>query len=116
MYRIQLATGLEAIYRSLEELAVSVQNGIVCPDALVYHRGKTEVGHITSAMWSPTCKANIALAMLRRPYGEEITQELSVEIYVKKELKWARQMARCRIVPRPFFDHPRRRATPAGAF
>jgi len=38
MYRIQLATGLEAIYRSLEELAVSVQNGIVCPDALVYHR------------------------------------------------------------------------------
>ena len=38
MYRIQLATGLEAIYRSLEELAVSVQNGIVCPDALVYHQ------------------------------------------------------------------------------
>ena len=85
-------------------------------DALVYYRGKTEVGHITSAMWSPTCKANIALAMLRRPYGETVTRDLSVEIYVKKELKWARQMARCRVVPRPFFDHPRRRATPAGAF
>ena len=38
MYRIQLASGAEAIYRSLEELAVSVQNGIVGPDALVYHR------------------------------------------------------------------------------
>ncbi|MCH7475774.1 MAG: hypothetical protein IIA27_14040 [Gemmatimonadetes bacterium] len=37
MYRIQLASGAEAVYRSLEELAVSVQNGIVSPDALVYH-------------------------------------------------------------------------------
>ena len=40
MYRIQLASGVEAVYRSLEEFAVSVQNGIVSPDALVYH-GKT---------------------------------------------------------------------------
>jgi hypothetical protein len=38
MYRIQLASEVEAVYRSLEELAVAVQNGIICPDALIYHR------------------------------------------------------------------------------
>ncbi len=81
--------------------------------ALIYHRRKKEVGHVTSAMWSPTCKANIALASLQRPYGDSITENLWVEIYVLKELKWDKVMARCKVVPRPFFDPPRRRATPA---
>lgn len=80
--------------------------------ALVYHRKNKEVGHITSAMWSPTCKRNIALASLHRPYGDRYQGDLWVDIYVHKELEWERQMARCRIVPRPFFDPPRRRATP----
>jgi aminomethyltransferase len=81
--------------------------------ALIYHRRKKEVGHITSAMWSPTCKANVALATLQAPYGDSITEDLWVEIYVLKELKWDKVMARCKVVPRPFFDPPRRRATPA---
>lgn len=37
MYRIQLESRNEAIYRSLQELAVGVQNGIVTADALIYH-------------------------------------------------------------------------------
>ena len=81
--------------------------------ALVYHNRSKEVGHITSAMWSPTCKRNIALASLRTPYGSETTDGLSVEIYVLKELKWDKMMAHCRIVERPFFNPPRRWATPA---
>ncbi len=84
--------------------------------ALIYHRKKTEAGHITSAMWSPTCKRNLALASLRAPYGREITDELWVEIYVLKELEWDKQMVRARIVPRPFFDPERRRATPPHDF
>ena len=34
-------------------------------------------------------------------------------LYVNKELKWEKSMVRCRIVDRPFFDPPRRKATPA---
>ena len=81
--------------------------------ALVYHRKRKEVGHITSAAWSPTCKKNIALAQLTRPYGSELTDDLWVDIYVDKEKKWARQMCRAKIVERPFFKHPRRSAVPA---
>ncbi len=81
--------------------------------ALVYHRKSREVGHITSAMWSPTCKRNLALAMLRRPYGQERQDDLWVQIYTNKELKWDHQMCRARIVERPFFKPARRSATPA---
>ena len=74
------------------------------------------MGHVTSAMWSPTCKANLALAILERPYGDGVSEDLWVEIYVLKELKWDRVMARARVVERPFFDPPRRRATPPADF
>lgn len=84
--------------------------------ALVYHNRKTEVGHITSAMWSPTCKRNLALASLKTPYGTEITDDFWVEIYVMKELQWDKQMVRARITERPFFDPERRRATPPHDF
>ena len=84
--------------------------------ALVYHKQKTEAGHITSAMWSPTCKRNLALASLKAPYGSEITDDFWVEIYVLKELQWDKQMVRARIVERPFFNPERRRATPPHDF
>ncbi len=84
--------------------------------SLVYHRKRNSAGHITSAMWSPTCKRNIALASLTTPYGTEITDDLWVEIYVLKELKWDKVMARCKIVERPFYNPPRRWATPAPDF
>ena len=67
-------------------------------------------------MWSPTCKANLALATLERPYGDSVTEDLWVEIYQSKELKWDRVMARARVVERPFFNPPRRRATPPADF
>lgn len=82
--------------------------------ALVYKgRGRKEVGHVTSALWSPTCKRNLAIAEIA---AEAENETLSVEIYHDKEGKWERVMARARIVPRPFFDNPRRSATPPAAF
>jgi aminomethyltransferase len=84
--------------------------------SLVYHNRKTEAGHVTSAVWSPTCKRNLALAFLNAPYGIEVTDDLWVEIYVLKELKWDKQMVRARIAERPFFNPERRRATPPGEF
>lgn len=80
-------------------------------DALVYDRHARQVGMVTSAIWSPTAKRNIALAMLDA-HGADKPGGLWAEIYVNKELKWEKVDARCRIVDRPFFDPPRRRATP----
>jgi aminomethyltransferase len=51
--------------------------------------------------------------MLRRPYGQERQDDLWVQIYTNKELKWDHQMCRARIVERPFFKPTRRSATPA---
>jgi aminomethyltransferase len=97
-------------------IGLDIEGNKAAPHALIYHKKTKEVGQVTSAMWSPTCKKNLALASLESPYGSEITDELWVEIYVMKELKWDKLMARCRVTPRPFFDHPRRRATPASDF
>lgn len=80
--------------------------------ALVYHRGKTEAGLITSALWSPICKRNLALAILKAPYGSRIADNLLVEIYHDKEGKYDRSMVPARIVERPFFNTRRRSATP----
>jgi aminomethyltransferase len=72
-------------------------------------------GFVTSAMWSPTCKRNIALATLKRPF-QTGNQALWAEIYVQKEGKWEKVVASCRIVERPFFNPPRRRVTPPLAY
>jgi aminomethyltransferase len=79
--------------------------------ALVYVGKATQVGAVTSAMWSPTGKRNIAIATLKRPYdlGNEA---LWTEIYVNKEGKWEKVVAPCHITERPFFKTPRRSAMP----
>ena len=97
-------------------VALDVEGNKPARDALVYHKKKELVGHITSAMWSPTCKRNLAFASLTRPYGDGVRDNLWVDIYIHRELKWVRTMARCRVVERPFFNPARRRATPASDF
>lgn len=97
-------------------VGLDIEGNKPAQDAFVYHRGKQEAGHVTSAMWSPTCKRNLALAELKAPYGVTVTDQLFVEIYHQKEGKWDRVMARAKIVDRPFFQHSRRRATPPGPY
>ena len=82
-------------------------------DALIYDRrdGGRRVGAVTSAMWSPTCKRNLAMAMLDAPYFDS-KQDLWAEIYIKRELVWQRRMVRCKIVERPFYSPERRKLTP----
>jgi aminomethyltransferase len=77
--------------------------------------GKREIGSVTSAAWSPTCKRNIALAMVDAPYFKTGTG-LWAEIYLNRELVWERRMSRAVVVQRPFFQPERRRATPPGEF
>jgi aminomethyltransferase len=86
-------------------------------NALVYADRKAlqEIGSVTSAVWSPTCKSNLALAMLDAPHFE-LGAQVWTEIYLNRELLWERRVARARVVERPFFAPERRRATPAGDY
>ncbi|MEP6885311.1 MAG: aminomethyltransferase family protein [Gammaproteobacteria bacterium] len=86
-------------------------------NALLYtdDSGKREIGHVTSAIWSPTCKRNIALAMVDAPHFQ-IGSTVWAEIYLNRELVWERRMSRAQVVERPFFAPDRRRATPPADF
>ncbi|HEV2441554.1 MAG TPA: aminomethyltransferase family protein [Steroidobacteraceae bacterium] len=86
-------------------------------NALLYadRTGRREIGSVTSAAWSPTCKRNIALAMVDAPHFET-GREVWADIYLNRELTWERRMVRARAVERPFFAPARRRATPPADF
>ncbi len=97
-------------------VGLDIEGNVSAEHSLIYHNKLREVGHITAAVWSPTTKRNIALAMLERPYHAARSDNLWVEVYAKRELQYHKLMLRARIAERPFFVHPRRRATPPGLF
>jgi aminomethyltransferase len=116
-------TGRRAL---LKESAAGVRRQLVGLDvdgnkpaqnALLYadRNGKREIGSVTSAVWSPTCKRNIALAMVDAPYNK-IGATLWSDIYLNRELLWERRMSRAAVVERPFFAPERRRITPPAEF
>lgn len=78
-------------------------------------KSRKEVGFITSATWSPVCKQNIALGTVRVPHGN-VGEKLYVEVYYQREMHWSRLMAEATVVDKPFWDPPRKRATPPGPF
>jgi aminomethyltransferase len=94
---------------------LDIEGNKVAHDSYVYTKEKKYAGTITSAMWSPSAKASIALATLETPHGKP-GEELLVEIYYKRELKWSRVMAPCRVVENVFWDPPRKRLTPPADF
>jgi aminomethyltransferase len=86
-------------------------------NALLYAEanGKREIGSVSSATWSPTCKRNIALAMVDAPYFK-VGSTVWADIYLNRELVWERRMSRAQVVERPFFAPERRRTTPPAEF
>jgi aminomethyltransferase len=94
-------------------VALDIAGNKPAHDALIYadKGSKREIGSVTSAMWSPTCKRNIALAMINAPYFK-MGQQVWVDIYLCRELVWERRMSKARVVDRPFFAPERRRLTP----
>jgi len=68
-----------------------------------------EIGYVTSAMWSPAVKANIALAMIKT---EHLKGDLWAEIYYEKELRHYSRVVKCTRKTKPFWAPPRARATP----
>ncbi len=98
-------------------VALDIAGNKPAHNALLYTEadGRREIGSVTSAAWSPTCKRNIALAMVDAPYFK-LGTGLWAEIYLSRELVWERRMSRAVVVERPFFAPERRRATPPGDF
>ena len=76
---------------------------------------KREIGFITSALWSPICKQNIALGTVRTPHGNP-GDTVWVEIYYQREMHWSRKMAKATVVDKPFWFPKRRGVTPPGPY
>jgi aminomethyltransferase len=106
---------LEQQRRGLRRLLVGldVDGNKPAHHALLYadQAGSREVGSVTSALWSPTCKRNLALAIVDAPrYATGST--VWADIYLNRELVWERRMVAARVVERPFYAPERRRLTP----
>jgi len=97
------------------QVKLDIDGNKVARDSYVYTKDKSFAGTVTSAMWSPSAKASVALASLEAPHGKP-GEELMVEIYYRRELKWSRVMAPCRVVEDVFWNPPRRRQTPPADF
>jgi len=94
---------------------LSIEGNKPAPEAILYSSKsrKQEIGYITSAMWSPLVKDNIALAMVETKY---LKGEIWAEIYYAKELRWHQKVAKCTMQTKPFWMPPRARATPPEAY
>lgn len=94
-------------------VGLDVPGNVPAEGAVIYADKTREAGFITAAAWSPTTKRNIALAHIERKY---LSRDLWADIYAQRELQYSRLMLPVRITERPFFNPPRKRATPPGAF
>ena len=71
------------------------------------YRGGAQVGRVTSTTWSPLLKKMIALASVPRQHdkpGTKFQMEYTIEA--------VRHRVGATIVPLPFFNPPRKTATP----
>jgi len=102
--------GVELEWNSLERLYAEVGLATRLPSAawrmsVPIYSGGEQVGYATSGGWSPLLKKYIALAHLRAPWfalGTPLEMEITVE--------HRRKRAAARVVKKPFFDPPRKRA------
>lgn len=104
--------GLEIDWSQVESLYEKVGLPPVAPAAasrvaVPVVRGTRQIGRATTTAWSPTLKRLIALATIDRPYYEDGTRvdfELTIE--------GVRHFVAAKVVPTPFFNPPRKTATP----
>jgi aminomethyltransferase len=96
---------LEALYEKigLAPQVPAIASRIAVP---VYRDGR-QVGKATSTTWSPTLKKLIALATISQPHDAPGTM-LQMEVTVEA----VRHRISAKVVPTPFFNPPRKTATP----
>jgi aminomethyltransferase len=64
-----------------------------------------QIGHASSHCWSPILKKHISLGTVETPYAREGSL-----VEMEYTLEYERHRVQAKIVPRPFFDPPRKRA------
>lgn len=109
--------GRKALLREKEQgprytlIKLDIEGNKVAEGAWLYsNKGCTrKIGYITSAMWSPSAKANIALAMVETRH---LAGDIWAEIYYEKELRHYYKVARCTVQDKPFWAPARVRQTP----
>jgi aminomethyltransferase len=81
--------------------------------ALIYDSKdcRRQIGEVTSALWSPVLKQNIALAFLDAPFYEG-NKSMWAEVYLHRECLWERKVFECRVTPKPFYSPERKSLTP----
>lgn len=94
---------------------LDIEGNKVAEGSFIYSREDCEedIGYVTSAMWSPVVKANLALAMIETKYLEG---ELWAEINYERELRQYYKVERCHIKDAPFWAPKRAKLTPPADF
>jgi aminomethyltransferase len=108
---VGLEVSWPAVERLYEELAMPPQiAGTASRVAVPVYRGGRQIGRATTTTWSPVLKKLIALATLDAPHvapGTDVEFEVTVEA--------VRHRVAARVVKTPFFNPPRKTATPPGS-
>jgi aminomethyltransferase len=71
------------------------------------HKGRAQIGKATSTTWSPTLKKMIALASVIREHAAAGTR-----LEIEHTVEAVRHTVPARVVELPFFNPPRKTATP----
>ncbi len=71
------------------------------------YRGGVQVGRVTSTTWSPLLKKMIALASVPRQHGK-----IGTKLHMEYTIEAVRHRVSASVVPLPFFNPPRKTATP----
>jgi aminomethyltransferase len=92
-------------------LKLDIEGNKPAENSILYSDRKCtrEIGYVTSAMWSPVVKANIAYGLVEAQYADG---PIWAEVYHQKELRWHRKVARCNVVKKPFWSPVRAKSTP----
>src|SRR5581483_2661506 len=81
--------------------------GMASRVAVPVYRGGRQIGKATSTTWSPTLKKMIALACINREHSKPGTV-----LHVEMTVEAVRHTVGAKVVPLPFFNPPRKTATP----
>src|SRR2546421_5580780 len=104
--------GLEIDWNEVEALYEEMKMAPQVPSmasrvAVPVYRGGRQVGKATSTTWSPTLKKMIALACVGRDHSS-----LGATLHIEMTVEAQRKTVAAKIVPLPFFNPPRKTATP----
>ncbi len=114
--------GMNAIKKSKNSMRcalipVDIEFNKNAAKSLIYYNKKEWIGHITSALWSPTLKRNVGYAEIKAPYFEEkYLHKIFAEVYHESEGQFIPIWAKLTPCEKPFFNPKRKTQTPPSRF